>query len=209
MVTIAGLSPYTKMLKIKNLHGECQHCGGPIEFHAEHVGSSATCPHCGQQTELLLAAPPEEKSPAPRKAIVFAVIAVLILIGGLLAANIALKRAKRLQAQREPATPVAPAKAPASADPFIAQGFRVSAVTLEQGQGSALVYAVGTIQNAASRQRFGVKVELELLDSAGNKVGVASDYQKVIEPAAEWKFRALVVDKSVRAAKVAAILEAR
>jgi hypothetical protein len=197
------------MLKIKNLHGECQHCGGPIEFHAEHVGSSAACPHCGEQTELLLAAPPEEKSPVPKKAIVFTVVAVLILAGGLVAANVALKRAKRLQVQRQPAAPVGPAKAPASTDPFAAQDFRVSAVTLEQGQGSALVYAVGTIQNAASRQRFGVKGELELLDSTGNKGGLASDYQKVIEPTAEWKFRALVVDKNARAAKVAAILEAR
>lgn len=197
------------MLKIKNLHGECQHCGGPIEFHAEHVGSSAECPHCGQQTELLLAAPPEEKSPVPKKAIVFTVVAILILAGGLVAANVALKRAKRLQAQRQPATPVEAAKIPAATDPFAAQGFRVTAVTLEQGPGGGLVFAVGTVQNTTDRQRFGVKVELELFDSGGTKLGVASDYQKVIEPAAAWKFRALVVDKNARSARVVAIQEAR
>ena len=205
---VAEMTTDTKMLKIKNLRGECQHCGGQIEFHAEHAGSTAECPHCGQQTELLLAVPPEEEAPIRKKAIVFTVVAVLILVGGLIAANIALKRAKRLQAGR-PATPVESAKPAASADPFVAQGFRVSAVTLEPGPGSSLVYAVGTIQNLADRQRFGVKVELELLDAEGNKAGSASDYQKVIEPNAEWKFRALVTDKRAKTVKVAAIQEAQ
>jgi len=197
------------MLKIKNLRGECQHCGKPIEFHAEHVGTTAECPHCNQQTELLLAAPPEEESPVRKKAIVFTVIAIFILGGGLIAANIALKRAKRLQAKRQPAMQVEPAKLLTPTDPFAAQGFRSSPVTLEQGQGSSLVYAVGTIVNTSGQQRFGVKVELELQATDGSKLGVASDYQKVIELGAEWKFRALVVDKRVAAAKIIAIKEAQ
>jgi hypothetical protein len=197
------------MLKIKNLRGECQHCGGPVEFHAEHVGTTAECPHCGQQTELLLAAPPEEESPVRKKAIGFTVIAVLILGGGLIAANIALKRAKRLQAERQQVGQVTPAKPFAPADPFAAQGFRVSSVMVEQGQGTSLVYAVGVIVNTSNQQRFGVKVELELHAADGTKLDTASDYQKVIEPGAEWKFRALVVDKRVAAAKISTIKEAQ
>lgn len=197
------------MLKIKNLRGECQHCGGAIEFHAEHTGSTAECPHCGQQTELMLALPPEEKSPLQKKAIVFTVIAIVILGGGLLAANSALKRAKHLQTQRQPATQVEPARPAISADPFAAQGFRVSPVTVEQGQGSSLVYVVGSITNASNRQRFGVKVELELFAADGSKLGAASDYQKVLEPNAAWKFRALAVDKRTAIAKIAAIKEAQ
>ena len=196
------------MLKIKNLRGECQHCGGSIEFHAEHTGSTAECPHCGQQTELLLTAPTEEKSPLQKKAIAFTIVALVILVGGLVAANIALKRAKRLQTQRQQATQVEPAK-PAATDPFAAQGFRVSPVTVEQGQGSSLVYAVGTITNASNHQRFGVKVELELFAADGSKAGAASDYQKVLEPNAAWKFRALAVDKRTAVAKIAAIKEAQ
>jgi hypothetical protein len=194
------------MLKIKNLRGECQHCGGPIEFHAEHTGSMAECPHCGQQTELLLAPPPDEPSPVPKKAIVFTVVAILILGGGLVAANIALKRAKRLQTQRQ-ATQVEPTKPAAAPDPFATQSFRVSPVTVEQGQGSSLVYIVGTITNASNRQRFGVKVELELFAADGSRLGGASDYQKVLEPNAAWKFRALAVDKRTAMAKIAAITE--
>ncbi len=197
------------MLKIKNLRGECQHCGGPIEFHAEHVGTIAECPHCGQQTELLLAAPPEEESPVRKKAIVFTVITVLILGGGLIAATIAFKRAKRLQAQRQQATHVEPAKPGPPADPFGGQSFRVSLVTLALGQGSTLVYATGTIVNTSNRPRFGVKVELELSDAVGNKLGNASDYQKVLEAYGDWKFRALVVDKRARSVKVVSIQESQ
>lgn len=82
------------MLKIKNLRGECQHCGGPIEFHAEHTGTTAECPHCGQPTELMLALPPEEKSPLRRKAVIFAVVSLVILLAGLIALGWLLKRAQ-------------------------------------------------------------------------------------------------------------------
>lgn len=196
------------MLKIKNLRGECQHCGGTIEFHAEHTGTSAECPHCGQPTELMLAVPPDEESPVRKKAILFAVIALVILVGGLVAMNFALKRAKRLQGQRQPIE-AAPAKSSQPADPFAAQQLRVSPVTVVAGSGSSLVYATGTIVNLSLRQRFGVKVELELFDVAGVKVGGASDYQKLIEPNGEWKFRAMVMDKNAVTAKVAAIKEAQ
>lgn len=196
------------MLKIKNLRGECQHCGGPIEFHAEHTGSMAACPHCGQQTELLLPAPPEEESPVRKKAIIFTAIAVLILLGGLIGSAMALKRAKRIQAERQKAvvaSEVVPASRPAG--PFATQGFEVSAALLESGPGSSVVYAVGQITNTTSRQRFGVRVELELFSGSGEKLGRASDYQKVLEPGANWKFRALVVDQRAQSARITKISE--
>lgn len=200
------------MLKIKNLRGECQHCGKPIEFQAEHVGTTAECPHCNQPTELLLAAPPEEGAPVRTKAIVFTVIAILILAGGLVGAVIALKRAERLKAGRlEASAPVATPQPAKPLDLFAAQEFQVSPVTLDQGagRGSSLRYATGTVINPTKRQRFGVKVELELFDEAGNKLGGASDYQKVLEPNAEWKFRALIVDKRTSTVKVTAIKESQ
>ena len=57
------------------------------------------------------------------------------------------------------------------------------------------------------RQRFGVKVEVELYDAAGVKVGVASDYQKVVEAGAEWVYRALVVETKAASAKVITVNE--
>jgi hypothetical protein len=195
------------MLKIKNLRGQCQQCGGPIEFHAEHAGTSAACPHCGELTELLLAAPVDETSPVRRKAVVFTIIAVLILVGGLVGSAVALKRAKRLQAERQGPEATLAGNPVAAAAPFAAQAFRVSEIKLEPRPGSSLAYANGTITNLANRQRFGVQVELELYSAAGEKLGVANDYIQVLEPGAEWSFRALVGVSQAATAQVVRIKE--
>ena len=182
----------------KYLKGECQHCGGHLEFSAEAAGTTAACPHCGQATDLFLA--------VPVKTIVWTAITVLILIGGLIGVMIALKRAQRLAA----ANKIAPAVRPVAAtppDPFAQAGFHVSAITLEDTPGSSLVYAVGTVRNATNRRRFGVKVELELFDAAGKSIGAAKDYQATIETQAEWKFKALVVESKVASAKITSIKE--
>ena len=70
-----------------------------------------------------------------------------------------------------------------------------------------LAYASGTLKNISDRRRFGVKIEMDLLDEADLKVGTASDYAAAIEPGAEWRFRALVLDRRATAAKVAGIAE--
>lgn len=189
----------------KYLKGECQHCGGHLEFSAEAAGTTAACPHCGQATDLFLAVP-EHKTAVPVKTIVWTAITVLILIGGLIGVMIALKRAQRLAA----ANKIAPAARPVAAtppDPFAQAGFHVSAITLEDTPGSSLVYAVGTVRNATNRRRFGVKVELELFDADGKSIGAAKDYQATIEPQAEWKFKALVVESKVASAKITSIKE--
>ena len=197
-------------MSTKNLSGECQHCGGRFEFPAEAAGLKGECPHCGQQTDCLLATPPEEKSPAQTKAVIYTVVAVVILVGGLIGAFVALKRAQRLVAQKqETRTQASAPNPPPPADPFAQNSFRVSPVTLEKAPGTSLVYAQGAVVNTSNRQRFGVKVELDLFDADGQWVAKASDYQGVIEPTAEWKFRALVVETKAVSAKIAAIKETK
>ena len=195
------------MTTTKNLSGECQHCGGAFEFPVESAGLTGECPHCGQPTELLLATPPEEKSPAQTKAILYTVVAIVILIGGLIGAIIALKRAQRLV--RQPQTTQTETTAPKPPDPFAAQEFRVSAVTLETTPGTKIVHARGSIFNTTKQQRFGVKVELDLFDASGKWVANSSDYTGVIEPNAEWKFSAPVVEAKAASAKIAAIKETK
>jgi hypothetical protein len=198
------------MMKIKSLKGECQHCGGAIEFRAETAGMTADCPHCGQPTELLLAVPPEAESPAQTKAIIFTIIAVMILVGGLIGTVMALKRAERLSARQRANQTQANATASAPpANPFAPLGFSVSPVTLETNQSGSIVHAVGKVHNLTSRQRFGVRIELELLNRSGRKVGDAKDYQSIIEPNAEWQFRALVVEKQTTVARVVLLNENR
>ena len=152
--------------------------------------------------------PPEETSPTRTKAIVFTAVAVVILVGGLIGAIVALKRAQRIVGQHPAAAP--PNNSPAKPDdPFAAQEFRVSAVALEKTSGSKLVHAQGAIANTANRQRFGVKVELDLFDANGKWIANASDYTGVIEPNSEWKFRALVVESKAASAKIAGIKETK
>jgi hypothetical protein len=197
------------MSNTKYLRGDCQHCGGHIEFPAESTGLTTECPHCSQQTELLLAAPPKEPT-VPVKTVVYTIIAVLILAGGLVGALIAMNRLQRAAEQRKAASTSATtqnAVSPKPADPFAQAGFGVSAVTLEKASGSSLVYAVGTIRNTTARRRFGVKVEIELLDASGGKVGAATDYQQSLEPKTEWHFKALVLDSKAASARLVSIKE--
>ena len=41
------------MAEANYLNGACESCGGHIEFPAEGIGLSVSCPHCGQPTTLL------------------------------------------------------------------------------------------------------------------------------------------------------------
>ena len=147
----------------KYLKGECTHCGGRIEFSVDAIGTTVDCPHCGKATELTLATAPEESS-EPRKAIVWTVIAVLILGLGLAGAMAALKREQRLATARQKERVVAMAPAtnasPQSGTSEVAsqKEFQISAISFEKTPGTSLVHAVGTVNNLAARQRFGVKV---------------------------------------------------
>jgi hypothetical protein len=202
------------MSRSKYLKGECQHCNGHLEFLADHIGMVVPCPHCGQETELLLVQPRED-SAVPRRAIIWTGIAVLILGLGLAGAVMALKRAQRwAETQKLQATAqAAPDKQPnvdsqlEQTNSVIQDDLGVSAVSIEKAPGTSLQYAVGTVTNTSNHQRFGLKVRLDLSNGTGQKIGVASDYRPVLEPGAEWQFKALVVDPKTIAAKVASILE--
>jgi hypothetical protein len=126
-----------------------------------------------------------------------------------------LKRAERWAArQKQQAAAAAaasqtnlPFEGVPTADPQAQDGFIVSTVDLEKAPGTSLVYAVGTVKNLSDHKRFGVKIELDLLDADQQKVGTATDYQQVMETNATWRFKALVVNSQATAAKVAAIKE--
>jgi hypothetical protein len=66
---------------------------------------------------------------------------------------------------------------------------------------------VGTVRNDSDHQRFGVRLELDVFDGAGKRIGPAKDYVPVIEPHKEWRFRALVPFARTVSAKVAKITE--
>lgn len=157
-------------------------------------------------------APPPQVSSVPRKAVIYGIIALVILVGGLVASLIAVKRAQGLverqksRATNPPATNN-PSAAPTPESIAAQAGFRVSSIKLQKADRGSVVYAIGNVKNETDRKRFGVKVELDLLDNTGRKIGEARDYQQVLEPQAIWQFRALVTESKATSAKLAAVKE--
>jgi hypothetical protein len=191
------------------LKGGCEHCGGHIEFPADGIGSTANCPHCGVETELRLAEPELEES-APQRSR-WITVGVIILGGGLLAGVGGVWATRFLAAKAQPAArnaSVSAAVAPSTAAPMWSSNeFVIGSVRIERRDGSTLRYAVGTLRNEAERQRFGVTVELEILDATGASLGTTKDYRDVLEPRAEWSFKALVPRGNPASARIVAVRE--
>src|SRR2546421_1809692 len=125
------------------LKGECNECGGHIEFPADSTGTSIECPHCGKMTDLLLAVPSAQPL-LPRKKIILTVVTIVLLVLGLGAALVALNKAQDWLARQKPAPlPVSPATnvQPTADDPATKAGFKVTRINLEKTAGSSLVYA--------------------------------------------------------------------
>ncbi len=108
-----------------------------------------------------------------------------------------------------PATnpPPAPTLPAVPTQPKALSDLKAGDIQLEKAKGSSLVYAVGQLDNNSDYQRFGVKIQLDMLNKAGEKIGTAQDYVPVLEPRKSWHFRALVTDSKAVACKVASIKE--
>ena len=190
---------------------ECQHCHGHLECPLEAAGLTNDCPHCGKPTELI-AVGPERKSSTKSLNIILISVALLIpliTIPVFVVQNSQRKKRIRLEAAeaaRITAQQSAEAEARAN-DPLLQSGWSITAIQMEKTTGSTVIHAVGTLQNKTDRRRFGVKVHLDLFDSAAQKIGAATDYQASIEPHARWQFSALVVNGQAVTAKVAAVEE--
>jgi hypothetical protein len=94
--------------------------------------------------------------------------------------------------------------------PKLIGDLKVTQVALDQpkgAKGSRLVYVTGVLRNDSDHQRFGVRVELDLLDAATNKVGTATDYRQMLEPRATWQFRAIVTDRRATGARFVSVKE--
>jgi len=197
----------------------CQHCGGHIEYPIQGAGQNIACPHCGRQTLLpLIHTPPVEigGGSAARKRIytAFAIAAgaTALACGAayfLLFFNSSnpppAKPGAPVQSAHAAPAPAPPAEPKPPPDPW--HGLTAGRVTLEKSADGGLIYAVGTLKNDSQRQRFGVKVQIDVLDAQHNKLGSATDYTDVIDPGKEWKFRAMVTDRTASAAKLADVKE--
>jgi len=186
--------------------GECGQCAGHLEFAAGAIGSIVQCPHCGRPTELVANLPPA-RAAGPRR-LVAGIVAAILLAAGLVAAISFFIKANPAGVSEKSAKPAARATAASRpADEANTNGFAVPAIKLEKAPGSSLVYVTGKIRNLAGRQRFGVKLEFGLFDTNGLPAGKATDYCQVLEPHADWAFKALVFDSKAASARLDSIHE--
>ncbi|MDB6066222.1 MAG: hypothetical protein JWR26_2430 [Pedosphaera sp.] len=203
----------------KYLKCSCKLCGNHIEFPQEAVGATVNCPHCGQPT--VLSAGDRSGKPALGSGVgLIAVVGILIIVGAGVGVWFWLHGRQQAGVAMAQAVKVADAPLPRSKqtnDPVVAQAvekpkksaddLKVGAVALEKTKGSSLVYAVGKVKNDSDFQRFGVRIELDLMDKTGAKIGTAKDYIGILEPRHDWEFRALIPVSKAAEAKVASIRE--
>lgn len=206
------------MSDTKYLKCACASCGGHIEFPADAIGSTVPCPHCGWQTELTLDAPPvlATRSSRSLKWIIAGGVILLLGVIGVVAALIVTSRVmKRARDSRVGARTMAVTtrtnrtreKPTTESSIKRINDFSFASVAIEKIPNSTLTYARGTLKNETDKQRFGVTVEIELLDKAGVKIGAAKDYVDLIEPRAEWKFHASVLQKNAASARIVDVKE--
>ena len=195
----------------------CQSCGGHLEFPPSGSGMTIDCPHCGGKTTLSSPSPaaaPAEVSPTKTARKLPLIVGSIFVVLILAAALIAFYKIGRPNSTVTPMTNSATQaitnsgnSTESSPPPEEAQSLNASQVRLESTAGSGLVYATGTVQNNSDRQRFGVKIELDLLDEQDNKIGTAGDYLAVLEPHKGWQFRALLTQSRAVKVRVAKIEE--
>ena len=164
------------------------------------------CPHCHRQTELQ---PLKRVSRNISKLLIFTIVGIAATVAALVFLKIG-KPAKTMDPSAfSPVSNAAPVAAEPPRPKSLADLKLQGSVSVEKAKGgSRLTYATGTLKNDSNHQRYGVKVEIDLFDQAGNKLPTqANDYVQTLEPHKEWKFRALVLDTRAVTAKVAAIRE--
>ncbi len=198
------------MSAISYLKCSCQQCGRHIEFPADAIGTSVDCPHCGWPTELTLPAPPEPSAPSPRN-LTWPVIGLCVLLFGLIASFVGLRIVKKLalkdRSGRSGALAAKSTNSLAKTGSPAVTAASISTNDFIVAGDSNFVYVIGSVKNDSDRQRFGVRVDLDLFDQAGVKVGRTSDYRQTLGPKADWRFKALVLQSKAASAALASIKE--
>ncbi len=173
------------------LTGACSHCGGRLEFPVDLVGTMAACPHCHQHTELLLESPSSEET-VSRKAVVWAVVGAMVLILGLGVPLWGLRWASRHRQQL--AAQIAP-------------GLECSALIVEKSPDASTVNVSGELGNNSDRKRTGIRMQFNLYDATGRKVGTGAAFQSALDPGARAQFKVSAAMPQATSARVISIRE--
>jgi ssDNA-binding Zn-finger/Zn-ribbon topoisomerase 1 len=78
---------------------------------------------------------------------------------------------------------------------------------VEQKRGSDLIIAVGEIQNDSEKVHRGLRVDVDLFNRSGVRVGTVSDYMTELAPHQNWHFLSQVQNTNACVARLAQITE--
>jgi hypothetical protein len=203
----------------------CKECGNSIEFPASSARDTISCPHCGEWTELVGPEEPAEEGSSVNLLTLALWIAlpIILLVGVVLFVHY--KKSSTADnkppppAVKEVVKPVSPPAAvvptnaaptndtPAKPRPKAFSDLKASPVVIEKSKEGKLIYAMGTVTNDSDYQRFGVKIQLDLIGVQGGKIGTTQDYLSILEPHKEWHFHALVIEPKAVAARLGSLKE--
>ncbi|MGZ5567891.1 MAG: FxLYD domain-containing protein, partial [Limisphaerales bacterium] len=164
---------------------------------------------CGEKTQLSASPSNAAQSQAGRKGSkvwIWLLVCVLVVVGTAAAVFVA----RRPQTTQTPPKVEVVKEAPApngEPEPDLWSGLKPGPVAIEKTPKSRLTYAVGTIRNDTDRQRFGVKVQLDVLDANGGKLGTTTDYTQFIDAHKDWTFKAQVAEAKGTSVKIVSITE--
>ncbi len=182
-----GVLPFTQK--------KCPDCGGA-------VNSDSSCPAC------------LTKQQQNRKYIVLAGALIVVLIAGVV---FAVMRTHKIARAKETAAAAAASNsgpghifiltAPANDPSRATNDLWPRHFVLERRRGSDFAVAVGDVENLSQRIRYGLKVDIELLDRNGHKIGTVNDTITHLAPNAVWHVIASTSDTNAINARFAGIKE--
>ena len=71
---------------------------------------------------------------------------------------------------------------------------KVDKFELTKVPGTTLVHVTGTVKNRSEQQFQSVRIDFKLLDKSNKQIGTATDFIMLLEPKAEWTFKAQVLE---------------
>ncbi|MDB6068361.1 MAG: hypothetical protein JWR26_4569 [Pedosphaera sp.] len=213
----------------------CGNCGEIIEYSPEAIGHAVECPKCKEQSLLPNPPTPEEiaaaaeakpvkkcpicgaemeaqESDCPvcdsrsrlKRSLIWGVTAALVLLG---VGWLFLKTFNAAPARRPLAAPGVLLH-PQVKGPKSLNDLRVGKFSLQRRSGSNLVIATGDVENISENIHLRVRVDLDVLDAKGAKIGTVSAIAVELRPhSPPWHFLEPVSTRGAASVKFAGIKE--
>jgi hypothetical protein len=211
----------------------CGNCGEIIGYLSTAVGQTVECPKCKEKSQLpdpSAPNPAEPAAPEPKPVhkcgtcgaaldageltcgvctgrrrkltLVWGVASALILLS---LGSLVLFLLNRPAKKAPPATMML--TQPQARTPKSINDLKAGRFTLQPKRADTAALATGDVQNISGNVHLRVRVDLDLLDSKGVKIGSVSDVISVFNARSTWRFLATVANPNATSVRFASIKE--